>query len=69
LTAPNPPASFHDRMTIDQPLRRTKLSCLCQLTITSLINVVALVNSCRFGWKAIVLLEYCGNSSLLFSTV
>jgi hypothetical protein len=41
----------------------------CQLTVASLINVVALVNSCRFGWKAIERLEYCGNSGLLFGTV
>ena len=32
-------------------------------------DLVALVNSCRFGWKAIERLEYCGNSGLLFGTV
>ena len=42
---------------------------LCQLTITSLINVDALVNSCRFGWKAIERLEYYSNFSSLFKTV
>jgi hypothetical protein len=39
------------------------------LTVTSPINIVALMNSCRFGWKAIERLEYCGNSGLLFGTV
>jgi len=32
-------------------------------------DIVALVNSCRFGWKAVERLEYCGNSGLLFGTV
>jgi hypothetical protein len=39
------------------------------LSLTSLINIVAPVNSCRFGWKAIEHLEHCGNSGLLFGTV
>ena len=42
---------------------------LCQLTITSLINIGAPVNSHRFGRKAIGRLEYCSNSGLLFGTV
>ena len=40
-----------------------------QPTITSLINVDVLVNSCRFGWKATGRLEYCGSSGLRFGTV
>ena len=42
---------------------------LCQLIVTSLINIGALANSRRFGWKAIGRLEYCSNSGLLFGTV
>jgi hypothetical protein len=38
LIAPSRPASFHGRMTIDQPLHCTKPSCLCQSTVTSLIK-------------------------------
>ena len=41
------------------------VSCLCQPTVTSLINVVAPMNSWRFGWKAIERLVYRGNSGLL----
>jgi hypothetical protein len=42
---------------------------LCQLTVTSLIVTDIPINSCGFGWKAIVLLEYYSNFDLLFSTV
>jgi hypothetical protein len=37
--------------------------------LTDQHTVVALVNSCRFGWKAIERLDYCSNSGLLFGTV
>ena len=37
--------------------------------VTSLIVIVIRINSCAFGWKAIVLLEYYSNFGSLSSTV
>jgi hypothetical protein len=39
------------------------------LTVTSPIITVIPINSCGFGWKAIVLLGYYSNFDLQFSTV
>ena len=39
------------------------------LVVTSPIVTVIPINSCGFGWKATVLLEYCSNFGLLFNTV
>jgi hypothetical protein len=46
-----------------------KRRAFCQLTVMSLIVIVIPINSCGFGWKAIVLLEYYNNLGLLSSTV
>jgi hypothetical protein len=37
----------------------------CHLTVTSLIVAVIPINFCGFGWKAIVLLEYYSNFSMV----
>jgi hypothetical protein len=38
-------------------------------TVASLIVTVIPINSCGFGWKAIMLLEYCSNFGSWFSMV
>jgi hypothetical protein len=50
-------------------LYKAVMSLPTERTVTSLIVTVISINSCGFGWKAIMLLEYYSNFGLLFSTV